>query len=44
MVVGGEVGVESGNGLTRFRFSLSVAVAVASAGRREVRPTTLAQR
>jgi signal transduction histidine kinase len=41
---GGQVGVESGNGRTRFWFSLPVAVAVASSGGREVRPATLAQR
>jgi signal transduction histidine kinase len=41
---GGRVGVESGNGLTRFWFSLPAAVAVAPSGTREVRPAPLANR
>jgi signal transduction histidine kinase len=41
---GGQVGVESGNGLTRFWLSLPVAVTIASSGTRVARPATLAQR
>jgi two-component system sensor histidine kinase BaeS len=41
---GGRVGVESGNGLTRFWFSLPAAVSVASSGRREVQRAPLVHR
>jgi two-component system, OmpR family, sensor histidine kinase BaeS len=41
---GGRVGVESGNGLTRFWFSLPVAVGAASSGRTEILPAPLMNR
>jgi Signal transduction histidine kinase len=41
---GGRVGVESGNGLTRFWFSLPAAVAVASSGRGDVQRVPLVHR
>ena len=41
---GGLVGVESGNGSTRFWFSLPANVAVALSGRREVSPAPLVHR
>lgn len=41
---GGQVGVESGNGLTRFWFSLPAVVEAASSGMREVLPAPLAHR
>jgi signal transduction histidine kinase len=41
---GGRVGVESGNGLTRFWFNLPATAAVASSGRRDVLPAPLVHR
>jgi len=41
---GGRVGVESGNGLTRFWFNLPATAAVASSGRREVQRAPLVHR
>jgi signal transduction histidine kinase len=41
---GGQVGVESGNGLTRFWFSLPVAATVASSGKRDLQRAPLAHR